>query len=258
MSDFEPKIVGFLCNWCSYAGADLAGVSRFQYPCNVRSVRVMCSTRVAPHIVLELLKEGADGVLIGGCHLNDCHYINGNFYTQKRFKMLQELVKLAGLDPGRVRLEWVSASEGEKFASVITDFTQQIRDLGPNPVKTDGSLKTNLQAAIDASNSFRLKVINGKEIKLTEQGNVYDEVQDQGRYDEIENDAIVEEYKRSMIIELTKNNPMSVKELANVMGDPASEVLEQVSTLRGRNLMELDSIDDFTPKYKALLFEGGA
>jgi F420-non-reducing hydrogenase iron-sulfur subunit len=256
MSEFEPRIVGFLCNWCSYAGADLAGVSRFQYPTNIRSVRVMCSTRVSPHIVLEILKEGADGVLIGGCHLNDCHYINGNFYTVKRFEMLKKLVELSGLEPGRVRLEWVSASEGEKFAFVVKDFTQQITDLGPTPVKTDESLKTRLQAAIDASRSFRLKVLNGKEIKVTEQGNVYEELYDQGKYDELEAKATEEEFKRAMIIELTKNNPKSVKELAAEIGDATDVVLEHVSTLRGMNLIELDSIDGFTPKYKALLIGG--
>ena len=256
MSDFEPRIVGFLCNWCSYAGADLAGVSRFQYPTNIRSVRVMCSTRVSPYLVLEILKAGADGVLIGGCHLNDCHYINGNFYTVKRFNLLKKLVELAGMDPGRVRLEWVSASEGEKFATVVKDFTEQVRQLGPTPVKDDEGIRLRLQAAIDAAKSFRLKVLNGKEIKVTEQGNVYEELFDMDGYDEIETRAADEEFKRSMIIELTKNKPMSVKELAVKMGEPTDVVLEHVSTLRGRNLMELDSIDGFTPKYKALLLGG--
>jgi F420-non-reducing hydrogenase iron-sulfur subunit len=256
MSEFEPKMIGFLCNWCSYAGADLAGVSRFQYPTNIRSVRVMCSTRVSSHIILEILKAGADGVLVGGCHLNDCHYINGNFYTLKRIKMTKRLMELAGIDPDRLRLEWISASEGEKFASVVRDFTEQIRQLGPTPVKTDERIRTRLQAAIDASKCFRLKALTGKEIKVTEQGNAYEELIDQGRYDDLSIKAAEEEFKRHMILELTKTAPMSVKELAQEMEEPTNTVLECVSTLRGRNLIALDSIDGFTPKYKAMIMGG--
>jgi F420-non-reducing hydrogenase iron-sulfur subunit len=130
--NFEPKILVFCCNWCSYAGADLAGVSRFQYPPNIRIIRVMCSGRVDPSFVLKALKNGADGVLVSGCHLGDCHYISGNEYTKERFEKLHAtLIKQLGIDPKRVRLEWVSASEGKRFAEVITEFTNQIKELGP-------------------------------------------------------------------------------------------------------------------------------
>ncbi len=129
---FEPNILVFCCNWCSYAGADLAGVSRFQYPPNIRVIRVMCSGRVDPSFVLKALKNGADGVLVSGCHIGDCHYISGNEYTQERFERLHNiLIKQLGIDPKRVRLEWVSASEGKRFAEVITEFTNQIKKLGP-------------------------------------------------------------------------------------------------------------------------------
>jgi len=129
---FEPNILGFCCNWCSYAGADLAGVSRFQYPPNIRIIRVMCSGRVDPSFILKALKNGADGVLVTGCHIGDCHYITGNEYTQERFERLHNiLIKQLGVDPKRVRLEWVSASEGKRFAEVITEFTNQIKELGP-------------------------------------------------------------------------------------------------------------------------------
>ena len=128
---FEPNILVFCCNWCSYAGADLAGVSRFQYPPNIRIVRVMCSGRVDPVFILKGLKEGADGVLITGCHIGDCHYISGNEYTQERFERLHNiLIKQLGIHPKRVRLEWVSASEGKRFAEVITEFTNDIKELG--------------------------------------------------------------------------------------------------------------------------------
>jgi F420-non-reducing hydrogenase iron-sulfur subunit len=130
--EFNPEILAFCCNWCSYAGADLAGVSRFQYPPNMRIVRVMCSGRVDPAFVVKALKDGADGVLITGCHIGDCHYISGNEYTRDRFKRLHEIIiKQLGIDEKRVRLEWVSASEGKRFADLITEFTSQIKELGP-------------------------------------------------------------------------------------------------------------------------------
>lgn len=134
--EFEPKIVGFLCNWCSYAGADLAGVSRIQYPPNVRIIRVMCSGRVDPAFVLEAFKDGADGVLVAGCHLpSDCHYLSGNFKAQRRIQLLKKVLEQFGIEPERLRLEWVSASEGDKFATVIRDMTDEIKKLGPSPLK---------------------------------------------------------------------------------------------------------------------------
>jgi F420-non-reducing hydrogenase iron-sulfur subunit len=130
--DFNPEILVFCCNWCSYAGADLAGVSRFQYPPNMRIVRVMCSGRVDPSFVIKALKEGADGVLITGCHIGDCHYISGNEFARDRFTRLHSIIiKQLGIDEKRVRLEWVSASEGKRFADLITEFTNQIIELGP-------------------------------------------------------------------------------------------------------------------------------
>lgn len=130
--DWSPKLLVFCCNWCSYAGADLAGVSRFQYPPNIRVIRVMCSGRVDPSFVLKALKDGADGVLVSGCHIGDCHYISGNEYTEERFERLHSiLIKQLGINEKRVRLEWVSASEGKRFAELITEFTNDIKELGP-------------------------------------------------------------------------------------------------------------------------------
>ncbi len=138
MSDYEPKIVGFLCNWCSYAGADLAGVSRFQYPTNLRIIRVMCSGRVHTSHIMEAFKEGADGVLVAGCHPpNDCHYISGNLKAARRVAMLKKLMKQLGVDEKRLKLEWISAAEGEKFAKVITEFTKELKNIGPNPMKQE-------------------------------------------------------------------------------------------------------------------------
>ena len=134
--DFEPKIIGFLCNWCAYAGADLAGVSRIQYPPNIRIIRVMCSGRVDPSFILEALKDGADGVLVAGCHLpSDCHYISGNFKALRRIMLLKKVLQQFGIEPERVRLEWISASEGDKFATVVKDMVEKIKKLGPNLLK---------------------------------------------------------------------------------------------------------------------------
>jgi len=139
MSDkdgFEPKIIGFLCNWCSYAGADLAGVSRIQYPTNIMIIRVMCSGRIDPAFIFEAFKDGADGVLVAGCHLpSDCHYISGNFKALRRITLLKNTLKELGIEPERVRLEWVSASEGDKFATIVRDMVEDLKKIGPNPVK---------------------------------------------------------------------------------------------------------------------------
>jgi F420-non-reducing hydrogenase iron-sulfur subunit len=139
MSDkdgFEPKIIGFLCNWCSYAGADLAGVSRIQYPTNIRIIRVMCSGRIDPAFIFEAFKDGADGVLVAGCHLpSDCHYISGNFKALRRITLLKNTLKELGIEPERVRLEWVSASEGDKFATIVRDMVEDLKKIGPNSVK---------------------------------------------------------------------------------------------------------------------------
>ena len=137
-SEFKPKIVGFLCNWCSYAGADLAGVSRIQYPPTIRIVRVMCSGRVDPVFILEAFRSGADGVLVAGCHPGDCHYLSGNYKAQNRVLLLEKVLEQLGLEPERLRLEWVSASEGERFATIIKDMTEKIRKLGPSPLGAGG------------------------------------------------------------------------------------------------------------------------
>ena len=128
--EFNPKIVCFCCSWCSYAGADLAGVSRFQYPSTIRIVRVMCSGRVDPAFILEAFKDGMDGVLVTGCHIGDCHYLKGNEFTKDRFELFQSVLKIMNLSK-RFRLEWVSASEGKRFAEIITEFTNDIKQLGP-------------------------------------------------------------------------------------------------------------------------------
>ena len=134
---FEPRILGFLCNWCCYAGADLAGVSRFQFPPNIRVIRVMCSGTIEPVYVLEAFQKGADGVFIGGCHPGDCHYQAGNYKTMRKVILMKRLLSQLGISPKRLRLEWVSAAEGQRFAQVVTDFIAEVKELGPNPLNQE-------------------------------------------------------------------------------------------------------------------------
>ncbi len=131
MSEFEPKIIGFLCNWCTYTGADLAGTSRLQYPTNLRIIRVMCSSRVNPQFVLKAFQEGADGVLVSGCHPGDCHYLEGNYHARRKLTLLADLIDWMGVDPERLVISWISASEAPKFAEVVTNFSKKIKEMGP-------------------------------------------------------------------------------------------------------------------------------
>lgn len=130
-AEYQPKVIGFLCNWCSYAGADVAGTSRMDYPHNIRIIRVPCSGRVDPLFVLKCFQRGADGVLISGCHPGDCHYTDGNYHARRRFALLREFLDYLGIAKERLRVEWVSASEGQRFAELVSDFTTELNKLGP-------------------------------------------------------------------------------------------------------------------------------
>jgi len=138
--DFEPRIVGFLCNWCSYAGADLAGNSKLPVSPSLTTIRVMCSSRVDPVLVETAFLHGADGVLIAGCHPGDCHYDEGNYYARRRFTVLEKVIEGLGLESNRLQLSWISASEGQRFADVVNEFDKKIRKMGPNPLREKKSL----------------------------------------------------------------------------------------------------------------------
>lgn len=138
---FEPKIVAFLCNWCSYAGADLAGVSRFQYPTNIRIIKVPCSGRINPLYIVKALYNGVDGVLVSGCHPGDCHYISGNYFARRKFALVKKFLEYVGIEPERVQFSWISAAEGVRFAHVIDRVTNEIRKLGPLTYFRKGSVR---------------------------------------------------------------------------------------------------------------------
>jgi len=129
--NFEPKILGIACNWCTYTGADLAGTTRLKYPQNVRTVRVMCSSRINPSFIIRAFQLGADGVLVGGCHPGDCHYGTGNLYARRKLAVTKKILEFAGMDSKRFRVEWISASEGKKYAEVVEEFTRDMKALGP-------------------------------------------------------------------------------------------------------------------------------
>ena len=136
---YEPRIVGFLCNWCSYAGANLAGTSRIQYAPNIRIIRVPCSGRVDPLFVVKAFQAGADGVMVLGCHPGDCHYRDGNYYARRRFSLMHSFLNFLGIDERRLKVDWVSAAEGKRFAEVVSEFTQQLAALGPFSKAAAGS-----------------------------------------------------------------------------------------------------------------------
>ncbi|MFW9940116.1 MAG: hydrogenase iron-sulfur subunit [Candidatus Thorarchaeota archaeon] len=251
---FEPKILGFLCNWCCYAGADLAGVSRMQYPPNIRVIRIMCSGRIDPKFIFESLRIGADGVFIGGCHLGDCHYLEGNYEAVKKFEMVQKFLKLINLD-NRVRLEWVSASEGARYASVITEFTEHIKLLGPSPAggdNPDEELLDKLRAMEDAAGGDRMRALVGRERKITEQENVYGEQVPLEKFNEIFDSAIVEEYERARILILLEEERKSVKDLASELEIDPSIVLEHMTILKTRGLVDFGEFVGITPMFHRL------
>jgi coenzyme F420-reducing hydrogenase delta subunit len=167
---FEPRIVAFLCNWCSYAGADLAGTSRIQYPPNIRVIRVMCSGRVNPLFVAKCFAEGADGVLVSGCHIGDCHYMEGNYLARRRFIMMNFLLEYLGLESDRFQMSWVSASEGGKFAEVVSKVVDSVRALGPLKKYNNGldliQLGITRQAILESTKEYNQEqVTDPKEVK---------------------------------------------------------------------------------------------
>jgi F420-non-reducing hydrogenase iron-sulfur subunit len=222
--EFDPLIVAYCCNWCSYAGADLAGTSRFEYPTNVRIVRIMCTGRMDPTLVLETLRMGADGVLIAGCHPGDCHYQKGNFMMEKRFDYVKKAVKSIGIEPGRVRLEWVSASEGGKWAALIREMNEAVRRLGPSPFRL-GQVPRVTEAAIDAFKSQRLRWVVGRsQIKV--------EIEEE-KYRQAVDSIMQVEIERHMITgALRERGSLTAEELAELTGLQANRVVQHLLALK--------------------------
>lgn len=221
----------------------------------------MCSGRIDPIIVFEAFMAGVDGVLVGGCHLGDCNYVIGNYEAEHKIKMAKKLVKQTGIEPDRLRLEWVSASEGQRFADVVKEFVTQIKTLGPNPLsaerKLDMDILERMLAAKLAIADFRLRTLVGKERTLVEEGNVYGEKVPQGDLDEVIDDAVDVEYVRKRIYLLTKEKPLSVKEISECLGIDSKDVLRHIVVMRRKGLIAPDRIEGTSPLYVAQVQEGG-
>jgi coenzyme F420-reducing hydrogenase delta subunit len=252
MPKFEPKILAFACNWCSYAGADLAGVSRIQYPPNMRIIRVMCSGRVDPIFILDALARGVDGVMVLGCHPGDCHYISGNLMTERKIKWVKELIEKAQVDPNRLKLEWISASEGDRFANTVREFTEHVKKLGPIAGDEKDRITDLLEAAKNVASNTRLRILMGKEKELVEEGNVYSEMKSQAEFNELMQDAIDAEFTRNKILQLAADNPQSVKEIAKQLDIPSWEIGKHVMWLRHKGKIALYGIEGHSPLYKTV------
>ena len=243
MKEFSPKIIGFMCNWCSYAGADLAGISRIKYAPNLRIIRVLCSGRVDPYIVLTAFEKGADGVLVAGCHPGDCHYISGNYQAEKKVKTTRKILKKAKIDERRLGLEWISAAEGQRFADVVNEFTALIKKLGP--LQAEPQM---VKAAKEEVADFRIRWLVGKEIDLLEKGNVYGEDVLQEEFDKVMDDIIGTQFLRNSILAALEENPMSAKELAEKLGVPTDSVVENLIQLKRGQKVRL--IEDHPLRYE--------
>lgn len=254
MAEFSPKLVGFLCNWCSYAGADLAGVSRIQYPPNLRIIRVMCSGRVDPVVVLQSLIDGIDGVLVLGCHPGDCHYINGNLFAEKKMKLTSNLLVKAGIHHDRLRLDWVSAAEGERFANIVTDFTQRVQSLGPigEAEKVDKEeLNDRLSAVQGALSGEKLRWLVGNELKLVHQGNVYGERVEEHEVLSVLEKNMDEEYTRNRILLMLRKSPLSVRDVASKLQICPADILGHVVALEQAGMVSLADVQGRSPRYIA-------
>ncbi|RLI38640.1 methyl-viologen-reducing hydrogenase subunit delta [Candidatus Bathyarchaeota archaeon] len=250
---FDPKILGFLCNWCSYAGADLAGVSRFQYPTNLRVIRVMCSGRVDPTLVLEAFIRGIDGVMVLGCHPGECHYILGNYYAEGRMKTLQRFLEIIGVKPERLLLDWVSASEGERFANLVSDFTKKIVKIGT--LSTDISkdeFQKRLLAAKEAFSQHRTRWLINRERELLVEGNVFGERVDQDDFNKIKFESVVKDYEKNRILFAIRDKALSVTEIAQTSTLTPQEVLRHLIIMEQNGLVTVSEIDGVKPMYKKM------
>ena len=245
---FEPKILSFLCNWCAYAGADLAGISRFQYPTNTRVIRVMCSGRVDPSFVPRAFIAGYDGVMILGCHPGDCHYLTGNYQAEKKIILTRKLLEMAGIGSDRLLLDWVSAGEGERFSQVIRQFVEKIRGLGPFPL--DQEMKGRLHAVKASLEGEKIRWMVGKGPELIEKENVYHEQLPKERLDAAIETTIRDELIKNRIIALVELKPLPAAEISQTLNLKLKETLDYLVSLIGEGKIGFDpSEEGKIPKY---------
>lgn len=245
--NFEPKILSFLCNWCAYAGADLAGISRFQYPPNTRVIRVMCSGRVDPVFIPKAFLAGYDGVMVLGCHPGDCHYLTGNFQAEKKINLTRKLLNMAGIDPERLLLDWVSAGEGERFSQVVRQFIEKIRTLGPFPL--DQEMKGKLQAVRASLEGEKIRWMAGKGPELMEMENVYKERVPKERLEELIEATIRDELVKNRIVQLVEVKPVTATEISQTLNLKLKDTLSYLVSLVGEGKIGFHPSEEKVPKY---------
>ena len=245
---FEPRILSFLCNWCAYAGADLAGISRFQYPPNTRVIRVMCSGRIDPSFVPRALLAGFDGVMILGCHPGDCHYLSGNIQAERKMTVLRKLLASEGIGEGRLVLDWVSAGEGQRFAEIVRSFTERIRALGPlSPTAETESTLRALQTSLEGE---KIRWMAGKAAELIEKENVYGERSDPERVKEVLETTLRDELRKNRILRFLEAGPMTAAEVSVKLAIPLRETLPHLVALVGEGRIGFDpSEESHHPRY---------
>ena len=244
---WKPSIIGFMCNWCSYAGADLAGTSRIQYSPEIRIIRVLCSGRVDPKWIIKAFLKGADGVIVLGCHFGDCHYITGNYQAEKKIKATQEILEMAGLEKERLYLDWVSAAEGMRFAKLIDQFTDKIRKLGP--LKLDDEKRKKLAAALLTVSNDKVRWVVGREFSIIKDGNAFGEKLAPYEFHEQVKSIIKDNLKKSLIMAVLKSGPKTVREIASELREPESEILKQLVDLMRLDKVEMGEVKDRNPLF---------
>jgi F420-non-reducing hydrogenase iron-sulfur subunit len=240
--NFEPKILSFLCNWCAYTGADLAGISRFQYPPNTRVIRVMCSGRVDPAFIPQAFLAGYDGVMILGCHPGDCHYLSGNVQAENKMRLTRKLFETAGIGTERILLDWVSAGEGERFAQVTSQFVEKTRGLGPLP--RDQEMKGKLQAIQASLGGEKIRWMAGKGPELLEGENVYGERLPAERIEEVVEGTIREEFIKNCILRLVETGSLAAGEISETLNLKLKETLIYLTSLVGEGKIGFDPAEE--------------
>jgi NADH-quinone oxidoreductase subunit E len=243
--EFEPKILGFLCNWCCYAGADLAGVSRYQYPTNIRIIRMMCSGRIDPAFILRAFSNGMDGVFVGGCWLGECHYVTeGNYDALSVIHICKKLLKQIGVNPERLRLEWVSASQGIRFAEVMTDFAKKLKELGPLGVG-EGIDTNRLKLKLEAARSLvpYIKLVERERLRVHfDTEDEYAKFFASEEVDRLFRELIVDKLTISQILSLLREKPLSTGEISEILGLSPSEVSRYLNSSAKDGLVRFDEI----------------
>ena len=243
MADFKPKILGFLCNWCSYAGADLAGVSRQQYPASMKVIRVMCSGRVDLEFVLRAFANGNDGVFVGGCWLGDCHYVTeGNYDALSMMHLGKKLLEYSGLNPDRLKLEWVSASEGLRYAEVVTDFTNELKELGPLG-ESEGVDPKELKLKIEAITRLLpyIKLVEREKVRVRfEDKEAYEEFFSSDEITSLFEELIVDKLAISQIMLLLQEEALSSRDIAENLGMSSTDVSKHLRNSARQKLVKFN------------------